>query len=44
MLLTGFHEPWASPLALWEAFAGRTHIARDAGYLWYEFGDLHLIR
>jgi S-adenosylmethionine:tRNA ribosyltransferase-isomerase len=48
-LLTGFHEPQASHLALLEAFAGRDHLARayraalDAGYLWHEFGDLHLI-
>jgi len=50
MLLTGFHEPRASHLALLEAFAGRPHLALayraalDAGYLWHEFGDLHLIR
>ena len=48
-LLTGFHEPRASHLAMLEAFAGRDHLARayraalDAGYLWHEFGDLHLI-
>lgn len=48
-LLTGFHEPQASHLALLEAFTGRDHLARayraalDAGYLWHEFGDLHLI-
>ena len=50
MLLTGFHEPRASHLALLEAFAGRPHLERayraalGAGYLWHEFGDLHLIR
>lgn len=44
-LLTGFHEP----RAMLEAFAGREHLARPyraalgAGYLWHEFGDLHLI-
>lgn len=48
-LLTGFHEPKASHLALLEAIAGRAHVERvyhaalDAGYLWHEFGDLHLI-
>lgn len=48
-LLTGFHEPQASHLALLEALAGRPHLetayaaALEAGYLWHEFGDLHLI-
>ena len=48
-LVTGFHEPRASHLALLEAFAGRRHLslaykaALDNGYLWHEFGDLHLI-
>jgi len=48
-LLTGFHEPKATHLALLEAIAGRAHVERvyraalDAGYLWHEFGDLHLI-
>ena len=48
-LLTGFHEPKATHLALLEAIAGRAHVQRayraalDAGYLWHEFGDLHLI-
>jgi len=48
-LLTGFHEPKASHLAMLEAIAGRQHLrktyttALDAGYLWHEFGDLHLI-
>jgi len=48
-LLTGFHEPRATHLALLEAIVGRRHLARvyraalDAGYLWHEFGDLHLI-
>ncbi len=48
-LLTGFHEPKASHLAMLEAMAGRDHLrkayaaALDAGYLWHEFGDLHLI-
>lgn len=48
-LLTGFHEPRASHLAMLEAFVGRAHLERayraalDAGYLWHEFGDLHLM-
>jgi S-adenosylmethionine:tRNA ribosyltransferase-isomerase len=48
-LLTGFHEPEASHLAMLEAIAGRRHLektyqaALDGGYLWDEFGDLHLI-
>lgn len=48
-LLTGFHEPRASHLLMLEAFAGRAHLARAyqaalaGGYLWHEFGDLHLI-
>jgi S-adenosylmethionine:tRNA ribosyltransferase-isomerase len=48
-LLTGFHEPRASHLAMLEAIAGRRHLAKTyqtalaCGYLWHEFGDLHLI-
>ncbi|MBX5450201.1 S-adenosylmethionine:tRNA ribosyltransferase-isomerase [Thermogemmatispora sp.] len=48
-LLTGFHEPQASHLALLEALAGREHLKRayaaalQEGYLWHEFGDVHLI-
>jgi S-adenosylmethionine:tRNA ribosyltransferase-isomerase len=48
-LLTGFHEPKSTHLAMLEAIAGRGHIkqsyrvALEAGYLWHEFGDLHLI-
>jgi S-adenosylmethionine:tRNA ribosyltransferase-isomerase len=63
-LITGFHEPRATHLALLEAVTsavirtrsyprdGRSaslHLsrayeaARDAGYLWHEFGDSHLI-
>jgi S-adenosylmethionine:tRNA ribosyltransferase-isomerase len=48
-LLTGLHEPRSSHLALLEALAGREHLrltydeALRAGYLWHEFGDLHLI-
>jgi S-adenosylmethionine:tRNA ribosyltransferase-isomerase len=48
-LLTGFHEPRASHLAMLEAIAGRAHLERayqaalEGRYLWHEFGDLHLI-
>ena len=48
-LLTGFHEPEASHLAILEALAGKPHVEaayREAlaqGYLWHEFGDVHLI-
>ena len=48
-LLTGMHEPEASHLAMLEALAGADHIkvayaeALQKGYLWHEFGDLHLI-
>lgn len=48
-LLTGFHEPQATHLAMLEAVAGRELLdegyreARRAGYLWHEFGDVHLL-
>jgi S-adenosylmethionine:tRNA ribosyltransferase-isomerase len=48
-LLTGFHEPEASHLAMLSAIAGREHLAVayraaiEGCYLWHEFGDLHLI-
>ena len=48
-LLTGFHEPKSTHLAMLEAIAGPAEVARaystalDAGYLWHEFGDLHLL-
>jgi S-adenosylmethionine:tRNA ribosyltransferase-isomerase len=48
-LLTGFHEPKATHLAMLEAVAGRDHLrcAYDAAlkgrYLWHEFGDVHLM-
>ncbi len=48
-LLTGFHAPGASHLAMLEALAGPRHVrlayaAALAGrYLWHEFGDLHVI-
>lgn len=48
-LITGFHDPLASHLAMLYAIAGETlirsayNIAVDQGYLWHEFGDSHLI-
>jgi len=48
-LLTGWHEPRATHLSMLEALAGRRHLklayqaALEGGYLWHEFGDLHLI-
>jgi S-adenosylmethionine:tRNA ribosyltransferase-isomerase len=48
-LITGMHEPDASHLAILKALAGKAHIklayeeALRKGYLWHEFGDLHLI-
>lgn len=48
-LITGFHEPRSTHLAILEALAGREHVgiayaeALEQGYLWHEFGDLHLI-
>jgi S-adenosylmethionine:tRNA ribosyltransferase-isomerase len=48
-LLTGFHEPLSSHLAMLEAIAGPERIGRAyraalaARYLWHEFGDSHLI-
>jgi S-adenosylmethionine:tRNA ribosyltransferase-isomerase len=48
-LLTGLHEPRATHLQMLEAIAGREVIERayaaalDRGYLWHEFGDVHLI-
>jgi S-adenosylmethionine:tRNA ribosyltransferase-isomerase len=48
-LVTGFHEPRASHLAMLEAIAGWRHLAvayqaaLEHRYLWHEFGDLHLI-
>jgi S-adenosylmethionine:tRNA ribosyltransferase-isomerase len=48
-LITGFHDPVTSHLALLYAIAPR-ELVRDAyaeairlGYLWHEFGDSHLI-
>ncbi|HJV08513.1 MAG TPA: S-adenosylmethionine:tRNA ribosyltransferase-isomerase [Acidimicrobiales bacterium] len=48
-LLTGWHEPAASHLLMLEAVAGRQMLdeayqaALAGGYLWHEFGDLHLL-
>lgn len=48
-LVTGWHEPEASHLDMLHAVAGRRLVERsysaalDAGYLWHEFGDLHLL-
>jgi S-adenosylmethionine:tRNA ribosyltransferase-isomerase len=48
-LLTGLHEPEASHLAMLQALAGLEHLeityaeALKQGYLWHEFGDLHLM-
>lgn len=53
-LLTGLHEPRATHLAMLESLvrtqgSGRAHLRRayaealERGYLWHEFGDLHLI-
>jgi S-adenosylmethionine:tRNA ribosyltransferase-isomerase len=48
-LLTGFHDPGASHLAMLYAVAGKD-LVRDGyeeaikgGYLWHEFGDSHLL-
>jgi S-adenosylmethionine:tRNA ribosyltransferase-isomerase len=48
-LLTGFHEPEASHLDMLRAFAGAPLLDRayehaiERGYLWHEFGDVHLL-
>jgi S-adenosylmethionine:tRNA ribosyltransferase-isomerase len=48
-LLTGWHEPEASHLAMLEAIAGRDLLERSYAaavaeeYLWHEFGDVHLV-
>ncbi|MCI4345268.1 MAG: S-adenosylmethionine:tRNA ribosyltransferase-isomerase [Thermoplasmata archaeon] len=48
-LLTGFHDPYASHLALLHALAGPSRVraayrtAVEEGYLWHEFGDSHLL-
>jgi S-adenosylmethionine:tRNA ribosyltransferase-isomerase len=48
-LVTGFHEPTSTHLAMLEAIAGRSHLftaytaAIEGAYKWHEFGDSHLI-
>jgi S-adenosylmethionine:tRNA ribosyltransferase-isomerase len=48
-MLTGWHEHEASHLLMLEAVAGRPILdvsyaaAVEAGYLWHEFGDVHLL-
>lgn len=48
-LLTGLHEPRSSHLSMLAALASLDHLrksyaqALQRGYLWHEFGDLHLI-
>jgi S-adenosylmethionine:tRNA-ribosyltransferase-isomerase (queuine synthetase) len=48
-LLTGLHEPRSSHLRMLAAFAGPELLGRcyeaamTAGYLWHEFGDVHLL-
>jgi S-adenosylmethionine:tRNA ribosyltransferase-isomerase len=48
-LLTGLHEPRSSHLKMLAAFAGDELLTRcyaaalDHGYLWHEFGDVHLL-
>jgi S-adenosylmethionine:tRNA ribosyltransferase-isomerase len=48
-LLTGLHEPRSSHLRMLSAFAGAGLLARcygaavEHGYLWHEFGDVHLL-
>jgi S-adenosylmethionine:tRNA ribosyltransferase-isomerase len=48
-LITGLHEPRSSHLRMLAAFAGQDLLSRcyaaaiDHGYLWHEFGDLHLL-
>jgi len=48
-LLTGWHEPEASHLDMLDAVAGRELVERSyraalaEGYLWHEFGDVHLV-
>jgi S-adenosylmethionine:tRNA ribosyltransferase-isomerase len=48
-IISGWHEPEASHLALMEAVTGRELLQRSyeealAGpYLWHEFGDWHLV-
>jgi S-adenosylmethionine:tRNA ribosyltransferase-isomerase len=48
-LLTGLHEPRSTHLLMLSAFAGDDLLRRcyaaatERGYLWHEFGDVHLL-
>ena len=48
-LLSGWHEPAATHLAMLEAIAGSDALVKAYeaafvdGYLWHEFGDSHLM-
>ncbi len=48
-LITGLHEPRSSHLMMLSAIAGEELLSRSyeealrEGYLWHEFGDLHMI-
>ena len=48
-LITGLHEPRATHLAMLQAFLSPQELHRayeealEKGYLWHEFGDIHLI-
>ena len=48
-LLTGLHEPRSEHLRMLAAFAGHELLSRcyqaaiTSGYLWHEFGDVHLL-
>ena len=48
-ILTGWHQPEASHLAMLESIAGRPLLeasyaaALEQRYLWHEFGDVHLV-
>jgi S-adenosylmethionine:tRNA ribosyltransferase-isomerase len=48
-MITGWHEPESSHLMMLEAIAGPDllrdsyEVALSSGYLWHEFGDVHLI-
>ena len=48
-LISGFHDPFASHLAMLYAVAGQETVQKayreavEHGYLWHEFGDSHLL-
>jgi S-adenosylmethionine:tRNA ribosyltransferase-isomerase len=48
-LFTGLHEPRSTHLLMLSAFAGEDLLSRcyaaatGQGYLWHEFGDVHLL-